>query len=174
MQLRLTTSASLVLAACAMALAAPASAQPGPAYPPPPPPPYGSYAGGWQGNWVGPQGQVYQSDPARGPDTAPYPIDPSATRESWLAGCRNRLDMANHGRDAPVSYEGACQGWLSYYEQSGYANNGYGFSYAIPVSVTTIPGHCEPCPAPPRRHWARPVMHDKRIPLSGKRVRVYQ
>ncbi len=177
MQLRLPTAVSLALASLTIGLASPVAAQSGPAYPPPPPP-YNGYAAGWQGSWAGPQGQVYQADPSRAAYAPPQGIDHSITREGWLDGCRQRLDQANQGHDAPGSYDGACQGWLSYYEQMGYAADGYGFSYAIPVTVTTIPGHCEPCPPEPhyiapRHHWVRPLA-DKRIPLSGKRVRVYQ
>jgi hypothetical protein len=85
--------------------------------------------------------------------------------------------VANQGHDDPATFTGACQAWLSYYEQMGYAANGYGFSNAIPVNVTMIPGRCVPCRPvvryetryyTPKHHWQRhrPLPEKKRIPLK--------
>jgi hypothetical protein len=169
MNLRRSLLAYLLLL-MATALAAPAFAQmPAPYLPPAADQ---AYAGGWQGSWVGQDGQIYHADQAAPPSDAPAYIDRSITPDDWLDGCQHRLDLANQGRDGPASYGEACAAWLHYYEQTGYARQGYGFSYAIPVSVTVEQGICTPCPpeyiSRPklRRHLipARP-MHDKRIRL---------
>jgi hypothetical protein len=121
------------------------------------------YDGHSSADWVGPDGRIIRD---RGPDAAAYIGAAPANREQWLGECVHRLDLANQGHGAVESYQDACTAWLSYYEAQGYARNGYGFAYAIPVSLetTTIARDCPRRilrPAPVRR---RPVP-DKRIKL---------
>lgn len=144
-----TLACGLACAAMALALADPAAAaQPMPAGAPPygqaMPPPY--------------------AYPAIPPEAMRETI---AMREGWLARCRARLIAANQGAGDLRVFDAACHDWLAWYEAAGYARAGYGFSDAIPVAVTVIPGYCVPCPAPEHRPLPR-----ARRPLRDKRIRL--
>ena len=138
-----TLACGLACAAMALALADPAAAAQ-PTFAGPPPPPY--------------------AYPAIPPEAMRETI---AMREGWLARCRARLIAANQGAGDLRVFDAACHDWLAYYEAAGYARAGYGFSDAIPVAVTVIPGHCVPCPAPEHRPLPR-----ARHPLPDKRIRL--
>lgn len=113
--------------------------------------------------WVGEGGRIIRRGDAPAGNGAVHP----ATRADWLGECERRLAMANQQADPGNRYVGACRAWLDYYEQTGATAEGYGFAYAIPVTVTMMegPGNCPPPPAvkpppPPRR---QPIAPDKRV-----------
>jgi hypothetical protein len=120
--------------------------------------------------WVGEGGRIVRpGDATPGGTPRPAAAIRPATRADWIGECEQRLAFANRLPDPARGYEGVCRAWLDYYERTGATAQGYGFTYAIPVSITTfeVPGNCPPPavvppPRPPVRHHAAP---DKRVKL---------
>ncbi|MEY2943539.1 MAG: hypothetical protein RLY97_1553 [Pseudomonadota bacterium] len=157
----------------------------------------GQYDGAWTGGWVGPEGQVYRGNwqgNYRGPDGRSYPGsyagqwmpesrgdirdaayrgDMGAQRENWLLDCRRRLDVANHARDGMDSYRGVCDAWLGYYERNGWARDGYGFNYAIPVTLVALaPRPFVAMASAPRPHYRIVKQWHPKGHWHSKRVRI--
>ncbi len=160
----------------------------------------GQYDGTWSGGWVGPEGQVYrgnwqgtyhgrdgQNYPGSysgqwTPETsshvqaAPYRGEISSQREAWMMECRRRLDVANRARDGIDSYRAVCDAWLGYYERNGMTQKGYGFNYAIPVTLVALAPRpiacCVTMKPAPRPHYKMMKTWHSKGHWHSKRVRI--
>ena len=119
--------------------------------------------------WVTENGRILRPGEAQPTTFAVHP----ATRADWIAECDSRLAAANPIHEPPISYENSCRAWLDYFENSGAADHGYGFAYAIPVAISLVAARCDCAPvgvsgvAVPgeARHRSahRTILHDKRV-----------